>query len=45
MAMAIHQIAKIQIGEWPVKTLSLAYPNAYEERTLPQFGLDQIILI
>ena len=29
MAMAIHQIAKIQIGEWPVKTLSLANPNAY----------------
>ena len=29
MAMAIHQIAKIQIGEWPVKTLSLANPNVY----------------
>ena len=29
MAMAIHQIGKIQIGEWPVKTLSLANPNAY----------------
>ena len=29
MAMAIHQIGKIQIGEWPVKTLSLANPYAY----------------
>ena len=29
MAMAIHQIGKIQIGEWPVKTLSLAHPYAY----------------
>jgi len=29
MAMAIHQIAKIQIGEWPVKTLFLANPNAF----------------
>ena len=29
MAMAIHQNGKIQIGEWPVKTLSSANPNAY----------------
>ena len=29
MAMAIHQIAKIQIGEWQVKILFLANPNAY----------------
>ena len=29
MAMAIHQIGKIQIGEWRVKTFSLANPNAY----------------
>ena len=29
MAMATHQIAKIKIGEWPVKTLPLANPNAY----------------
>ena len=29
MAMAIHQIVKIQIGEWPVKILSLAHPNDY----------------
>jgi len=27
MAMAIHQIAKIQIGEWPVKTLFWANPT------------------
>ena len=27
MAMAIHQIVKIQIGEWPVKILSLAHPT------------------
>ena len=27
--MAIHQIIKIQIGEWPVKNLFLANPNAY----------------
>ena len=45
MAMAIHQIAKILIGEWPFKTLSLAHSNAYLERTLTQFGPDQIILV
>ena len=41
MAMAIHRIAKIQIGEWPFKTLSLANPNAYLERILTQFGPDK----
>ena len=29
MAMGHHQIAKIQIGEWQVKILFLANPNAY----------------
>jgi len=33
MAMVIHQTAKIQIGKWPVRTISwleiLANPNAY----------------
>ena len=43
--MAIHQIVKNQIGEWPIKILSLANPNAYLQRNLTQFGLDQIILI
>ena len=45
MTMAIHQIGKILKGELPFKTLSLAHPNAYLERTLTQFGPDQIILV
>ena len=38
--MAFHQIAKIQIDEWPVKTIF--DPHTYEEHTIIQIDLGPI---
>ena len=40
MAMAIHQIAKIQIGEWPVKTQIRTDPGPIWNSPEPYFETD-----